>query len=62
MKLAPLSSSWRFKSLSLLQTTLKWRIPGAELEAEMGHQKVHVGKGPCLKHHPIQRACARHPE
>lgn len=36
MKLAPLNSSWRFKSLSPLQTSLKWRIPGAKLGSRNG--------------------------
>lgn len=59
MKLAPLNSSWKFKSLSLLQTALKWRIPGAKLGSRNGAPEGHMGKGPRLKHR-VQRACARH--
>lgn len=42
IKLAPLSSSWRFKSLSPLQTRLKWRIAGAKLGSRNG-----APEGPC---------------
>lgn len=36
MKLAPLGSNWRFRSLSLLQSTLKWRMAGAKLGSRNG--------------------------